>query len=146
MPLKRHPALQPLSREHHQALLLGQYLRADVPDYEGYPTDLEERIAYTRRQFTEQILPHFEREEQVLIPSVRGHDSDLDALCDIIMAEHRALHEGIDEIASANTGEARALLDAWGRLLIAHIRREERQWFTEIQEKVPEQVLQRLAL
>ena len=145
-PLRRHPALQPLSRQHHRALLLAQLLKKDVPDYKGLPDTVEGKIAYTRRVWETELAPHFAREEDRLIPAVRGRDEVLDALCDTIVREHRAIATAIDELAQAPEGEAAALLDALGRLLEAHVRREERTWFEQIQRVVPEAVLQALDL
>ncbi len=145
-PLRRHPALQPLSRQHHQALLLAQLLKQDMPDYQGLPDTVEGKLAYARRLFDTDLAAHFAAEEEELIPAVRGRDAELDALCDTIVEEHRALAAALEQLEAAEAGERAALLDALGRLLEAHVRREERTWFERIQEVVPEDDLQNLNL
>lgn len=145
-PLKRHFSLQPLSREHHEALILAQLLKRDVPDYKGLPTTTEGKVEHTQKIYEQELAPHFAKEEEVLIPAVRGYSTELDELCDTILEEHRAIREAVEELAGAEDGEAAALLDALGRLLEAHVRREERNWFELIQEVVPEEVLKGLKL
>jgi len=145
-PLRRHIALQPLSRQHQQALLLAQLLKKDMPDYRGLPDSVEGKVAYTQRLFREVLRPHFAREENELIPAVRGFDEALDALSDTIVEEHRAIAAAMDELKQASEEAAADLLDALGRLLEAHVRREERIWFERIQQVVPEADLQHLKL
>lgn len=147
-PLVRHPALQPLSREHHQGLLLGQYLRLDVPDYRKYPSSLAGRLKLAQQHFEGRWFPHFEREESILIPALRGIDPEMDKMCDTIIEEHRRML-GLLERASLKTEEekeCRELLHQLGRLLVRHIRREERSWYEKIQELMPEEALEGLAL
>jgi iron-sulfur cluster repair protein YtfE (RIC family) len=145
-PLKRHVALQPLSREHHEALILAQLLKSDVPDYKGLPTTVEGQVDYTLKKYEWALEPHFRKEEEVLIPKVLGFSKELDELCVTIEEEHRAIREAVGDLQHAGLGEAAALLDALGRLLEAHVRREERTWFALIQETVPEEVLREFKL
>lgn len=140
-PLKRHVSLQPLSREHHEALILAQLLKSDVPDYKGLPTTVEGKVDYTLKTYEQDLEPHFRKEEDILIPKVLGFTKELDELCRTIEEEHRAIREAVGELEHAELGEAAALLDALGRLLEAHVRREERTWFELIQETVPEEIL-----
>ncbi len=143
-PLKRHPNLVPLSREHHQVLILAQLLKKDVPDYKGLPQTIEGKIVYTLGYFKQELLPHFEKEEQLIITKVKGYSSELDKLCNTICEEHRVISLAIEELRDIDEAIASEHLDALGRLLEAHVRREERMWFQMIQEKVPEKVLEKI--
>jgi hypothetical protein len=55
--MKRHLSLQPLSREHHEALLLAQLLKKNAPAYKGLPLNEHEKIAYAVT-FLKRILPN----------------------------------------------------------------------------------------
>lgn len=106
--MKRDPRLQPLSREHHHALVLarraarGSLTAADV-----------------RRAFDEEIAPHFATEEAELVPLLYAAGPGGGALADRMLREH-------DEIRAAALRED---LSAFGRLLAAHVRFEERELF-----------------
>src|SRR5690606_21067589 len=82
-PLKRHKALQPLSREHHHGLLLSWKIRS------GFSKNIEtERIkTYADWFFENHLIPHFEMEEKYLF-SILEEDNDLVKRA---MAEHRRL-------------------------------------------------------
>lgn len=47
-PKKRHKTLIPLSKSHHQVLMLAQILRSDVPSFKGMPDSLREKIDYMK--------------------------------------------------------------------------------------------------
>ena len=53
--MKRHESLAPLSREHHEGLILAQLLKKGAPAYRGLPTDLAGKLSYAREMF-ERIL------------------------------------------------------------------------------------------
>ena len=44
--MKRHEALAPLSRDHHEALILSQLLKKDSPAYKGLPVTVEGKVNY----------------------------------------------------------------------------------------------------
>ena len=143
-PLRRHPSLIPLSRDHHHGLVLAQLLKYDVPDYRGMPQTVEGKIAYAIRFCEEELRPHFRKEEEILLPAVAGYDALLDAHCERIRSEHRQLAQIPDAWrASTPTG---ADLDEFGRLLAEHIRFEERVFFQRLQAVVPHTILDGLDL
>lgn len=63
-PLERHPLLRPLSREHHEGLLLCWRIRRDLVAR----TDLEQVFEECRAFFHSDLLPHFAVEEEVVFP------------------------------------------------------------------------------
>ncbi len=140
--MKRHPSLIPLSREHHDGLVLAQLLKNDVPDYKGLPTTIEGKVEYTRRLWQEALQPHFEKEEQLLIPRTRGYGPELEAMSERVTEEHRQIRRQIEALGEAATA---AQLDELGRLLERHIRFEEREWFALIQQELPPGALEQLA-
>ncbi len=63
-PIKRHPSLQSLSREHHYGLLLSWKIR------EGFKREVPpERIKkYTNWFWENHLAPHFQFEESYIFP------------------------------------------------------------------------------
>jgi hemerythrin-like domain-containing protein len=138
--LKRDPALQPLSRDHHQALVEALRLReaaAAVPT-----TRLDAARAFLAFASTE-LAGHFADEEQVLPGPARRADPEG---WDRLEQEHaglRALVEGLRAACAA--GEVSpALLADTGELLRDHVRFEERALFERLQERLTAGELQAL--
>lgn len=121
-PIKRHEALKPLSREHHQGLLLCWKIR------QGFKLNVEsQRIKdYTQWFMAHYLEPHFESEEQYVFP-VLGNDNELVKRA---LVEHTRLKQLFNEKADI----ANALRQIEEELE-SHIRFEERVLFNEIQKK-----------
>ncbi|HEY2515890.1 MAG TPA: hemerythrin domain-containing protein [Polyangiaceae bacterium] len=137
MPLHRHPALVPLSKDHHAALQLALALRLDGSEHlrRRLPQPTSALVAHVRRVFIEELEPHFRTEELELMVVVDGLDQELDALCANLRREHARMRLLIRALAQTYIeAEQLALLDQFGRLLEAHIRAEERALFTRVQE------------
>ena len=124
-PLKRHKALQPLSREHHHGLLLSWKIRS------GFSKNIEtERIKiYADWFFENHLVPHFDLEEAHLFP-ILEEDNELIKRA---LAEHRRLKrlftDAKDPLKSLHKIEEE---------LEQHIRFEERILFPEIQKAATE--------
>ena len=71
-PIKRHKALQPLSRDHHHGLLLSWKIR------QGFKNgiDPERMMVYVRWFWDAHLLRHFELEEKQIFP-VLGNDNPM---------------------------------------------------------------------
>ncbi|MGE5944519.1 MAG: hemerythrin domain-containing protein [Flavobacteriales bacterium] len=126
-PLKRHKALQPLSREHHHGLLLSWKIRA------GFSKKIEpERIKiYADWFFETHLMSHFEMEEQFVFPILESnHELVKKALADHKLLKRLFADENI-EMALSKIEE----------VLDAHIRFEERVLFPEIQKVATEMQL-----
>jgi len=131
-PIKRHKALQPLSREHHHGLLLSWKIRA------GLKKNVEaERVRnYSEFFFTNQLLPHFEIEEAYLFP--------------ILGKEHRLVIQAVEqhrqlELLFKNQSASFETLNKIADLLEEHIRFEERVLFNEIQKAASAKDLEKFA-
>lgn len=127
--MKRDPALIPLSREHHKLLLLAQVCKRNGAEYKGMPTDLVGKVDYVTAVWEEVVSGHLAAEEQVLFPSLAKYEP-LKLLCDELLAEHYQLNLLFESLSKEATTEA---LDKLGRLLEAHVRKEERVLFQEAQ-------------
>ena len=80
--------------------------------------------------FRGEISIHFAAEEQVLFPAARKF-VDLVPLLEELLADHAWLRENV---AKAEAGRMSAAdLSAFGRRFSAHIRKEERQLFEQLQ-------------
>ena len=129
--MKRHPALIPLSREHHGALILARLLQKDAPVYKGLPTDIQGKAEYASKFYQEELVKHFEDEEMVL-KLVIGVESNLDLMIETIYREHQELHKLFQSID--NHPDLISRLDQIGKTLETHVRKEERELFPLIQE------------
>lgn len=119
--IKREPALQPLSREHHHGLLLCWKIR------EGLKRKVDpDRIKkYTDWFWENNLVPHFKEEEKAVFP-VLGNEHNLVKKA---LSEHRRLKRLFEEdVASLKT------LGLIEEELDSHIRFEERVLFNKIQE------------
>lgn len=128
-PIKRHPALQQFSREHHFGLLLCWKIR------EGFRKEIEpERIKkYTDWFFQTHLKPHFEAEEKYMFTLL----SDEDKLKKRAIKEHRRLERLFEE-----NDDVKRSLSLIEEELEQHIRFEERNLFGEIQQVATEEELE----
>jgi len=137
--MKRHPALHPLSHDHHQGLILAQQLKKDAPQYKGMPSTLEGKKEYTLTFYKTELKKHFEDEEKILFPFVKSKNEDVDKLIKEIISEHRKMESLIKVLGE--TDQLENVLDELGWLLEKHIRKEERVLFVEIEKVLSEEEL-----
>ena len=136
--MKRHPALTPLSREHHGALILARLLQKDAPVYKGLQTDIQGKAEYAYKFYQEELVKHFEDEERVL-KLVTGVESNLDLMIKTIYSEHQELHKLFQSID--NHPDLTSHLDQIGKTLETHVRKEERELFPLMQETCNEDLM-----
>tara|TARA_R110000868_G_scaffold3024_12_gene20371 strand:- start:2675 stop:3136 length:462 start_codon:yes stop_codon:yes gene_type:complete len=117
---KRHKALQPLSRDHHQGLLLSWKIRT------GFSKNVSpERIKnYANWFFETHLIPHFEMEEMHIF-NILGNDNQLIKKA---LADHRRLIRLFKKEQDLGL-----VLSKIEEELDKHIRFEERILFPEIQ-------------
>ncbi|MEY8019350.1 hemerythrin domain-containing protein [Muriicola sp. E247] len=129
VPIKRHTAIQPFSRDHHHGLLLCWKIRT------GFTKDIEvQRIKrYADWFFERHALPHFELEEEHVFP-ILGNDHELVKRA---LREHRRLTRLFN--ATDKIDKSLSLIE---EELEKHIRFEERVLFNEIQKVATEKQLQ----
>jgi len=136
--MKRHPALIPLSHDHHDALVVAQALilgQSPAPRSD-WPTDRRTQVNRVIAFFTHTLRSHFEVEEAHLFPTVLAHlpgEADLVAQ---LLDEHDAIRNQVRELERDPTTALSVRLPALGRLLEAHVRREERVLFETMQREM----------
>jgi iron-sulfur cluster repair protein YtfE (RIC family) len=141
--MKRHPALHPLSHDHHQGLILAQQLKKDAPRYKGMPSTLEGKKDYAVSFYNTDLIKHFKDEEDVLFPASKGRSEKIDELISEIISEHRQIEKLIDNLQ--NFDDVEQVMDELGHLLEKHIRKEERELFVMIEEALSEEELETLS-
>ena len=128
--MKRHPALQDLSRDHQLLLLQCRQIRwLQEGDHRAHDADatLRNFLAYWEADGR----VHIEEEEAVLLPHLRGNDERLDSYSDAVIAEHAMFMREVAGICADPTDVHR--LYALGGLLEQHARFEERIVFETTQ-------------
>jgi len=141
--MKRHPALIPVSREHHDSLILARLLQKDAPPYKGLPLNIEGKAVYALEFYKNKLIAHFIAEEKIF-PLVKGINAEIDGLITEILEEHDRFHISFNLINTQNNLADK--LDQLGKELELHIRKEERQLFPLIQENCSEQVLKNIEI
>lgn len=117
--MKRHPSLQPLSDDHHTALVLARRLRGSAS--EGDPGALRALTREVQEILEAELEPHFRIEETWLLPALAAQGAD--RFVERIARDHARLRELIRH------GWSRDTPHQIGTLLEKHVRYEERQVF-----------------
>lgn len=139
--MKRHPALQDLSRDHFTALLRANHVRRALQDDPAVPSREEAQKALMDLWWNELDL-HFQEEEVDLLPHLQQSDDPAaEALRARLESDHQALREGFQAL-EAGADDAR--WDDVAAHLIRHARWEEEGLFEWLQEALDEAALQRL--
>lgn len=137
--MKRHPALVPLSHDHHRELVQARRLRRAAG---ASPAARAAAGAAYADAFFRDTIAHFRREEEQLFPLYARRTGRTPTL-DRILAEHMQLiglaHALRAEAAAGDVGAER--LRQLADLLAAHVRVEERELFEEIQRVLSEDEL-----
>ncbi len=133
--MKRHLAIQPLSRQHHTALLAVLLLKKGI-DRQADPTVMR---SFLLQVWNQELQPHLAAEEQFLLPLIQPVLPTI--VCDILVqhAQLWSLYQAVLANASAES------LQAFVQLLESHIRQEERQYFPAIEASLDETALAQLA-
>lgn len=136
--MKRHSALVPLSREHHETLILARLLQKGAPEYKGLPTDSAGKAEYANDHYKKELIQHFRKEESIL-PLIKGLNPEIDIMIQDIFSEHQQLHQYFQTMYEQD--DLADHLDRLGQTLEVHVRKEERQFFPLIQNHCGEETL-----
>ena len=126
---RRHPALIPVARDHHECLILAQRLMHGTTASErDWPREAAPQAALLARFFERHLRDHFAAEEDLVFPAARSAGGEAESLVVQLLAEHREM-AGLVEQLAVNLQVTAAELAAFGQLLNDHIRLEDRQLF-----------------
>ena len=123
--MKRNPALQPLSREHHSALVLAKTCERAAQS--GDTVRVNQACQRAIQAFANELDPHFRIEEQTFLPLLKSPETQ--ALLQRTLTDHRQLR-GLLTGLQQNDVET---LNNFGKYLTAHVRFEERELFPVIE-------------
>ena len=130
--MKRHPALAPLSRDHHHALVLARRLRR------AGATDSHEAAQAFLEHWSEEERLHFRLEEEVLLPAYATYgDPDHPAVIRTLL-DHIRIRRDVERLAA---GADLELLHELGARLADHVKLEEQELFPLIEHTMPESAL-----
>lgn len=140
--MKRHPALQDLSRDHHFVLLHARdidWIAKESP----HASPMEEVVTSFLSFWEQEGEWHFQEEEALLFPPLRAQDPEAEPIIEHILEDHRWIRARATELADrVEAGEPHEdLLFSLGRRLHDHARYEERVLFERIQEVLNEETL-----
>jgi hemerythrin-like domain-containing protein len=128
--MKRHRALQPLSRDHHQALHIAQRLRRA-----GEGEALAVRGAFLDF-WREHGQHHFRVEEEVLLPAFAAYGDPEDERVVRVLVDHVRIRLAAQRLAEDRRIGVGALHEL-GTALERHVRLEERELFPLIERTLP---------
>lgn len=120
MAQRRDRSLIPLSHDHHHGLVRVFEIRQALK----HGGDLSEQLRQTREFYREDLVPHFEAEEEAVVPALRAAMREAEAPLARLSEDHERLREMIE-----NLDASAARLSELADLLESHIRFEERELF-----------------
>lgn len=134
-PIKRSSFLAPLSREHHEDLLLAWKIKEGLRKKVGH----ERIVHYCLWFYKHHIEDHFKKEERGFA-QILGSDHPM---MQTMLEDHRAMREMLDKFAE-DIQVNQAELEAFAGLINSHVRFEERQLFNYIEKIATKDQLQKL--
>ena len=133
--MKRHESLVPLSRDHHFGLIMAQQLilgRATNPRAD-WPAERAQQVPRLLAFFESDLRAHFDIEEAHVFPAAGRDLADGGRQVQALLADHDAMRAMIRGFEADPVSELDERLPAFGHVLKAHIHKEERQLFEQMQ-------------
>jgi hemerythrin-like domain-containing protein len=134
--MMRHASLIPLSQDHHHGLALALRCRKQALGQikPMGAAGLRERAKEFAVFYTNNLIPHFRAEEEVLFPLLRSLVPESTGMIDELLQDHAEIRRAMPQL-EAGTGLAKLIFDL-GDLLERHIRKEERELFPLFEQHV----------
>ncbi len=129
MALIRTEALQPLSRQHHQGLLVSLLLKKGLDKN----ASIKMMRDFVLKFWLDELHQHFHTEELTLVPFSKKHPKLVPALQQML-AEHQSMLLLVNRINNDATADLFEPIESFAIELDNHIRFEERELFQELQE------------
>ena len=149
--MKRIEQLQPLSREHHQSLLLAQ--KAIQVSKAGNTDLISELCQKIVNEYPDVWMVHFQIEEDSIFQlfdvhsndtgnKLRQNEEEVTNLCEQLKQEHLTMNAYYEQMKSGDY----TVLEQFGELLKQHTRTEERQLFPLLDELLTAEELDKVYL
>jgi hemerythrin-like domain-containing protein len=129
MALRRSEALQPLSRQHHQGLLVSLFLTNGLKKN----ASIKSMKDFILQFWEEDLNKHFEVEEQILIPFTKEYPTLEEGLKRMLL-EHQNILLLINKLNNEARVDQLETIAAFALQIDQHIRFEERVLFEQLQE------------
>ncbi len=137
--MKRHLQLQPLSRQHHNGLLIALLLTKGIRK----KADKQVMAAFIAHNWETDLKQHFHLEEAYLLPILASHSFD-PAMVEKLLAEHAMLTQLANEAVNGQIELPQ--IEFFASLLNEHIRFEERLFFPAAEKVMTETELEEIGL
>jgi len=128
----RDKNLRDLSSEHHKALALARDIKKACQD----GTNNQALIAQIKAVFETELLPHFEIEEQAILPELTKVGED--TLVHRTLEDHKQLKKLVSDLDELDN------LMKFAQTLKDHVRFEERELFEACQNSLDQATLERI--
>jgi len=136
--VKRSAELTGLSHDHHTALFLAMKLRR--ADADGVAAAIAAFADYWQHTGAH----HFDEEERVLLDALPDDSPGWREACERVCAEHADLRARAAALAGQDGDAALTAAHELGARLSDHVRFEEREFFTMIEERLEPEALHAL--
>lgn len=134
--MKRDIRLQGLSRDHHLALVLALEIK------KAFETGLEDEalLKKTENSFQTELAPHFNVEEELLLPALEA--AGFSAIKTRTLSEHEEMK---GHLVAAGQGSLERLM-SFAELLESHVRFEEHELFPLCEKELSATVLEAVSV
>lgn len=138
---KRHPSLVPLSRDHHDGLMLALRLRqgkkALLRDWSHDPAW---QANYVVQFFRHHLVSHFEAEERVVFPTMKKYVKENVDTIETLLSQHEEIKRRVERLEKLDRIDLDGELKDFGDFLERHIRIEEDDLFPAFERSVPDEI------
>lgn len=138
---KRHPSLIPLSRDHHDGLMLALRLRqgkkALLRDWSHDPAW---QANYVVQFFRRHLVPHFEAEEKALFPTMKNYVKESIKTVQTLLNQHEEMRVRAEKLGKPDPMNLEVELKDFGDSLDRHIRIEEDDLFPLFEKSIPKDI------
>lgn len=134
--MKRIEQLQPLSREHHQGLVISRHAKECANDVEEIAKHWTALTEYVNQNMSN----HFKVEDDLILAKLAAYEAEHPEVAEV-MAEIEAHHSKLYELVNTPSLSA-SHVQEFAALLYDHIRYEECELFPLAQALLSEQELQ----
>ena len=145
--MKRHASLVPLSRDHHDGLLLATRLQQRRNALlRLWSHDPFWQADYVVKFFEDHLSPHFEAEEKILFPVSEPFLEEKKELIEKLLQEHEDMRSFVQSFRQPEEKKLECNLEQFGKLLEEHIRCEEREFFPLCEQAIHPEALEDIRL